>query len=172
MEAAAEMRFIKMCKRCYRMDSTWPFRLKNFSFTTCPNINKGRKWPLELFSETAFVWMVSFARKWILFCNHLKNWTTFTVRKFYFQNIPRVFLEYFHTTENIFIPWNWTKLWKWFSNLFLQYFLNISMILWIGPTFPVNNTNSTTECAQRQLSFEWSVGLLCRLKKCPSVKQT
>ena len=36
-----------------------------------------------------------------------KNWTCSTVWKFYFQNISRVFLEYFHTTDNIIsILWN------------------------------------------------------------------
>ena len=26
--------------------------------------------------------------------------------------ISRIFLEYFHATNNISIPWSWTKLWK------------------------------------------------------------
>ena len=30
---------------------------------------------------------------------HWKNWTSSTVWKFYFQNVSRVFLEYFHTME-------------------------------------------------------------------------
>ena len=43
----------------------------------------------------------------------------------YFQSI----LEYFHTTDNISILWNWTKLWKiGISNLFLQYFQNMSIL--------------------------------------------
>ena len=35
-----------------------------------------------------------------------------TVWKFYLQNISSVFLEHFHTTENLSTLWNWTKLWK------------------------------------------------------------
>ena len=56
---------------------------------------------------------------------HWKKWTFSTVWNFYFQNISRVFLEYFHTTENISIPWNWTKLWK---LDFPTFFYNISKI--------------------------------------------
>ena len=32
---------------------------------------------------------------------HWKNWNVSTVWEFYFHNISRVFLEYFHTTDNI-----------------------------------------------------------------------
>ena len=51
-------------------------------------------------------------RQWIrLFYNlHWKDCTSFTVWEFYFHNISKVFLEYFHTTENISTLWNWTKL--------------------------------------------------------------
>ena len=40
--------------------------------------------------------------------------------------ISRISPEYLHTTENIFILWNWTKLWKLDSPTF---FHNISKIL-------------------------------------------
>ena len=44
-------------------------------------------------------------------------------------SIP-LFLEYFHTTENISNLWNWPKVWKLdFSNLFLQY-LPLIFMLW------------------------------------------
>ena len=61
---------------------------------------------------------------------HWKNLTPFTLWKLYFQNIqfqsiPRVFLEHFHTTENISILWNWTKLWK---LDFATFFYNISKL--------------------------------------------
>ena len=55
---------------------------------------------------------------------HWKKLDLFHSMEFLFpENISRVFLEYFHTTGNISIPWNWTKLWKWnfpifFYNLF------------------------------------------------------
>ena len=45
--------------------------------------------------------------------------------QFYSQNIFRVFPEYFHTTENISILWNWAKLWK---MDFPTFFYNISKI--------------------------------------------
>ena len=49
----------------------------------------------------------------------------FTVWKFYFENISRVFLEYSHSTENVSILWNWTKLWK---SDFFTFFCNISKV--------------------------------------------
>ena len=52
---------------------------------------------------------------------HWKNWTSSTVWKFYFQNICRVFLEYFHSNTSIL--WNWTKLCK---LDFTTFFYNIS----------------------------------------------
>ena len=69
-------------------------------------------------------------------CFHWKNWTWS-----YFQNICRLFLEYFHTTDNIL--WNWTKLEIGFSNLFLQYLQNIP-ILWKRSHFPVLNPFTPT----------------------------
>ena len=54
----------------------------------------------------------------------LQEYGSFISRKFP-GNRTRVFLEYFHTTENISVLWNWTKLWKLdFSN----FFYNISKI--------------------------------------------
>ena len=48
-----------------------------------------------------------------------------------------LFPEYFHTTENIPIPWNWTKLW---ILDFPKFFYSSSRIFlcWGGPNFPVD----------------------------------
>ena len=58
---------------------------------------------------------------------HWKNGISSTVWKFYFENISRVFLEYFHTTENISIIYgigqnygNW--IFQPFSRKFPKYF--------------------------------------------------
>ena len=54
---------------------------------------------------------------------HWKNWTSSRAWKFYFQNIPIVFLEYFHTTDNICHTMELDKTMEiGFFNLFLQYF--------------------------------------------------
>ena len=68
----------------------------NFNFRRVPGAHRDR-----------FPWdyLRSYSRK------QLKK-TSSTVWKFYFQNISRVFMEYVHTTKNISILWNWTKLWK------------------------------------------------------------
>ena len=55
---------------------------------------------------------------------HWKNCTSSTAWKFYFQNISRVFLEYFH-----FHTMELDKTMEiGFSNLFLQYFQNMSIL--------------------------------------------
>ena len=68
---------------------------------------------------------------------HWKNWNSSTGWKFNFQDISRVFLECFQTPENIFMLWNWTKLWK---LDFASFFYNIPKIFSYygrGPIFPV-----------------------------------
>ena len=91
-------------------------------------------------------------------CYHWKNWTSSTVKEFYFQDISRVFLEYFHTTENISILWNGIKLWK---LDFPTFFYNIFKILPYygrGPSvFTLSNSlwNVWLNLSSRKTATNW-----------------
>ena len=68
----------------------------------------------------------------VIFSVSMENLDRFHSVEVLFPEYSRVFLElYFHTTENISILWNWTKLWK---LDFPTFFYNIS-ILWKRSNF-------------------------------------
>ena len=69
-----------------------------------------------------------------------------------------VFLEYFHTMENISILWKWTKLWKLnFPTFVLQYFHNTSSLWKRYNLFSVTKKQYIylllTECTVRTVGY-------------------
>ena len=85
-----------------------------------------------------------------------KSWTF----HWYGSYISRIFLEYFHTTENISILWNWTKLWKLdIPTFFYNIPKNIS-ILWKRSNFyQCENLRKRDTCALWEQAID-----LCRIK--------
>ena len=113
---------------------------------------------------------------------HWKNWTSSTAWKFYFQNISRVFLEYFHTTENISILELDKTMEIGFSNLFRQYFQNISyygrgtvfpvVSLWLEFARPANQHPKRTIKKKGPQTFAHLVGFLKKCLPCLIITQS
>ena len=53
------------------------------------------------------------------------------------QSMEVLFPEYFHSTDNISILWNWTKLWKLNFPTFFYNIFKIVPYIGRGPVFPV-----------------------------------
>ena len=73
------------------------------------------------------------------------------------QNISRVFLEYFHTTENISMLWDWTKLWKLDFPAFFCHIYRIFTYYIRGPIFPVPATPSLVMIVELFQTYSGSI---------------
>ena len=111
-------------------------KLKNHIYTWSINANV----KLVLRGNRFFYSLRVAQKRWrVHLSDSLEQLNHFTVWKLYFQNISRVFLEYFYSTDNISMLWNWTKLWK---LDFPTFFYNIS-ILWKRSYFPSDYERKT-----------------------------
>ena len=85
-------------------------------FRVCKNYQMAEYLKLEFIKVRKIPWPVGRAMKTVPSRTGihgsiaLGKRNLFHSMEYFSQNISRVFLEYFHTTENISILWNWTKI--------------------------------------------------------------